>query len=1078
MNTSADCTPEYARFFQFSPDLCCIIERDGTFHNLNPAWQRVLGFSLTELQAKPYLDWVHPDDQSLTLTQLQPEKIVGDLLTWENRYQCHNGDYKWFSWLGTYCLETERIYACGRDITQQKIAEITYQKIYENAVEGVYQLAPTGRYLRVNQTLANLYGDPSPEALLERLQNVEHQLYVDPHRWSEFSRLMVEYGRVINFESAIYQRNRNIIWVIENARAVRDSQGNLLYYEGFVQDITHRKQVESNRVSSEILWRKQQNAWMSLAGCPGIYTGNLTDAWNEMTRIAALTLGIDRVSVWFFQTDYSQLICARLYELQSDQYSQGVTLNLQDYPCYFQALTQERMIVADNAQTDLRTLELTTLYLTPRQIVAKLDITIRVQGRMVGVLSLESRGKHRHWTVEEKNFASYLSYMATLALESYERILTEAELEHSLSLLQATFESTADGILVITNEGKIVSFNQKFSEMWQLPPAVVKQTDQILSFLREQLKNDQVLLSCNLGEHLIQVHEVGYDILQLKDGRVFERYAQLQVINRESDKPMPETSDWEKGVPAILKAQLSKFASLSGTAHLWVWSFRDITERQKIERLKNEFVSMVSHELRTPLTSIRGSLSLMMGGIGGEIPPQAKSLVEIALKNSERLVVLINDILDIEKIESGKMDFSLQPINLVTFVQEAIEFNRGYGEQLGVNFVLDTNLSNVRVNVDRDRLMQVITNLLSNAAKFSPPQGTVVVSITRPPTGTVTSSSPQICVSVQDHGPGIPENFRHQIFQKFAQADSSDARQKGGSGLGLSISKVIIEKLGGTIWFDTELNVGTTFHFDLPEFLPTPPPLSIPAQMPASDNQRILICEDDPDIATLLSLILKSGNFQADIAYNATEAKQLLATHFYVAMTLDISLPGQDGLSLIQELREQPATQHLPIIVVSATALQGKAELQGAGFAVLDWLEKPIDQNRLMAAVQHASLGYLHQPKILHLEDDPDVQQVVSMILRDLAIVHPASSLEAAREKLKAEKFDLVLLDFGLPDGSGLELIAELNQSAADPTPVVVFSAREMSQEVINQVAASLVKSRTSNQQLLTTIRSLIKSSP
>jgi PAS domain S-box-containing protein len=241
-----------------------------------------------------------------------------------------------------------------------------------------------------------------------------------------------------------------------------------------------------------------------------------------------------------------------------------------------------------------------------------------------------------------------------------------------------------------------------------------------------------------------------------------------------------------------------------GEDSLFVWISRDATERKKIDRIKNEFVSTVSHELRTPLTSIRGSLGLIVGGAAGELTEQAANLVRIAYNNSERLVRLINDILDIEKIESGKMRFELQPHRIGPLLALALEANRHYGEQLGVRFEVLGEIPDCVVSADSDRFMQVMSNLLSNAAKFSPSPGTVQIRTTR--------QEGALRIDVIDHGPGIPEDFRDKIFGKFCQADSSDTRQKGGTGLGLSIAKAIVEKHGGQIGFHTQIGIGTTFH--------------------------------------------------------------------------------------------------------------------------------------------------------------------------------------------------------------------------------------------------------------------------
>jgi len=238
---------------------------------------------------------------------------------------------------------------------------------------------------------------------------------------------------------------------------------------------------------------------------------------------------------------------------------------------------------------------------------------------------------------------------------------------------------------------------------------------------------------------------------------------------------------------------------------------QDISKRKEVENMKSRFISMVSHELRTPLTSILGSLGLIKGGVVGELPSQAQQLLEIALRNSERLLNLINDILDIEKMEAGKMRFIFQPLDIKSLVEKCIEAMRSYAENYQVRFrIKETVNDSPMVNADPDRLIQVLSNLLSNAAKFSPTQSFVEISIERKDT--------YVYVLVTDHGPGIPEKFRPMIFEKFAQADSSDSRTKSGTGLGLSISKAIMDALHGVIGYTSEEGKGTTFYFGLPEW--------------------------------------------------------------------------------------------------------------------------------------------------------------------------------------------------------------------------------------------------------------------
>lgn len=248
----------------------------------------------------------------------------------------------------------------------------------------------------------------------------------------------------------------------------------------------------------------------------------------------------------------------------------------------------------------------------------------------------------------------------------------------------------------------------------------------------------------------------------------------------------------------------------------------DIGERKRMERMKSEFVSTVSHELRTPLTSISGALGLLAGGALGVLPEQAKQMVEIAHKNSQRLGLLINDLLDMEKLMAGKLRFDMQAQPLMPLIESAIRDNQGYADQNGVRLLLahgagagagagadsGAGAGAVRVEVDAQRLQQVLANLLSNAAKFSPAGSEVRVTVAR-----VESA---VRVSVIDRGPGIPAEFRDRIFEKFSQADASDSRQKGGSGLGLAISRELLECMGGRIGFESTPGEGATFYFDLP----------------------------------------------------------------------------------------------------------------------------------------------------------------------------------------------------------------------------------------------------------------------
>jgi len=240
-----------------------------------------------------------------------------------------------------------------------------------------------------------------------------------------------------------------------------------------------------------------------------------------------------------------------------------------------------------------------------------------------------------------------------------------------------------------------------------------------------------------------------------------------------------------------------------------VWSLiEDISERKKVELMKNQFISTVSHELRTPLTAIAGSLGLIAGGALGTLPEQVNRLVAIAASNSDQLKRLIDDLLDMEKLVSGTMAMSLCPQRINPLVQEAIERLSAYAEDRNVSVRFDDRHPRYQASVDSQRLGQAVTNLLSNAIKFSPENGEVVVA--------TELRDDQFRIQVSDQGPGIPAEFRPRIFQKFAQADSSDTRGGRGTGLGLAITREIMTQMGGNVGFQSEEGQGARFWLTLP----------------------------------------------------------------------------------------------------------------------------------------------------------------------------------------------------------------------------------------------------------------------
>lgn len=351
-------------------------------------------------------------------------------------------------------------------------------------------------------------------------------------------------------------------------------------------------------------------------------------------------------------------------------------------------------------------------------------------------------------------------------------------LENSEAQQRTILETIADAIITIDENSLIGSFNPAAENIFGY------RADEIIG------KNVSVLLPKDER----QTHEDYTKNSSLNAPRIINQARDLIGMRKDGSV-----------FPLELNVAPMEFDGRRG----FVGTLRDITERKRMEKMKNEFVSTVSHELRTPLTSIRGALGLVNGGAMGEFPEKAKSILKIAGDNTERLLLLINDILDIQKIESGEMSFAFQQVELMPIIEKAVQDNKEYGEQHNVKFKIVQRLDEGRVFADPDRLMQVMSNLMSNAAKFSPDGSTVELHISR--------QDNSLRIAVTDHGAGVPVEFQPKLFEKFTQADSTDTRQVGGTGLGLSITKIMVEKHNGKIDFISKQGVGTTFFVDLPE---------------------------------------------------------------------------------------------------------------------------------------------------------------------------------------------------------------------------------------------------------------------
>ena len=488
----------------------------------------------------------------------------------------------------------------------------------------------------------------------------------------------------------------------------------------------------------------------------------------------------------------------------------------------------------------------------------------------------------------------------------------------------------------------------------------------------------------------------------------------------------------------ILQLRTNPVVSPSGKYLGCVTSLHDMTAEREIAVMKNEFVSMVSHELRTPLTSIKGYVDLVVDGDAGEINEVQKEFLEIVQENSNRLVSLINDLLDISRIESGRVHLKIEPVDMAEVIQGVVETFRTVSEQSDVGLEWDSPCGLPRAGADRDRIGQVLMNFVSNAIKYSPDGGTVTVS--------ASLREDDVLIEITDTGIGISEEDQKQLFSKFFRVDSTLTREIGGTGLGLSICKSVVELHGGEVGVRSKTGEGSTFWFTLPVAsadLVRTPRVEAPVEM----GGKVLVVDRDPEVSELIGAFLKKRGYEVIQAHTARDAFDFAVKHQPRAITLDVILEDMDGFDLLQNLKDDERTAAIPIVVLSIVCDKGKSLRLGAA----EYLEKPIDQSRLVEIID-SLVGAVSSPVVLVVDDDRDIVSALCNTLRARGFAGIAAyDGREAMAAIESRKPDLVLLDLRMPEMDGYQVIqAVKSRPDTNHIPIVVMTAHRIDRKKID----------------------------
>ncbi|HEY7676889.1 MAG TPA: response regulator [Candidatus Methylomirabilis sp.] len=488
---------------------------------------------------------------------------------------------------------------------------------------------------------------------------------------------------------------------------------------------------------------------------------------------------------------------------------------------------------------------------------------------------------------------------------------------------------------------------------------------------------------------------------------------------------------------------------------------------QEANRLKNEFVSMVSHELRTPLTSIQGYVALLLEGEGGDPTAEQREFLTIVQNNSERLLALIADLLDLARIEAGRIELRRTTVDLARLIRAVADTLRPLIEAKQQRLTLDLAEPLPPVWADADRVTQVLTNLLSNAHKYTPVGGSIGLG--------ARAEDGAARVDVRDTGIGLSPEDQTQLFSRFFRAKNRAVQEAGGTGLGLVITRSLVEMHGGTIAVSSAPGQGSTFSITLPTSEAPPALAAEEPAAPAGRGQpgaRILVVDDDPDIANLIRRYLERADYQVLVARDGAEALRLAQAERPDLITLDILLPDMDGFKVLERLKAEPATVTIPVLLLSVVPDAERGKLLGA----VDYLTKPVRAQGLLERVGQVLAGE-RAPVVLVADADEKERASLAGHLRGAGyqVVEAADGAEAVR-LAHGTRPDLTLLDVQTPDTDGL---AALRALRADPTtrdlPVLMMTASPgvaaASRSAIGALGGTLLLKPVSAEELASAIR-------
>jgi len=492
---------------------------------------------------------------------------------------------------------------------------------------------------------------------------------------------------------------------------------------------------------------------------------------------------------------------------------------------------------------------------------------------------------------------------------------------------------------------------------------------------------------------------------------------------------------------------------------------------QEADRLKSQFLANMSHELRTPMNSIIGFSEILADRLEGKIEPKQFSFLRHILASGQHLLSIINDILDLSKIEAGKMEIFPEEFPVRGVIESVCTVMRGMVRDRVPTFSFDIADDLPKIETDLAKFKQILFNLLSNAVKFSPPDQPIAITVRY--IGE-TSHDGKVTVSVRDNGIGIDPKDHSVIFEEFRQVDGTAKREFGGTGLGLALVKKFVELQGGYVSVESAPGKGSTFSFTLPVRSRAAVVSRMPEiALPLRESERVLVVEDDAHAYELIASALGSAGYLSIRARHGEEALRMARESRPIAVTLDLVLPGLDGWEVLKSLKADATTCNIPVVIISMVE---NREL-GLALGADDYFVKPVDRDRFLDRIR--ALTQNDRPRLLLIDDDAAVHALLEEELGRAGFdIISAFNGESGLSDAKQNHPDVIILDLMMPGMSGFEVAGALKESPETANiPIVVLTSKEISaddrRELQSKVSSFVQKGKSAREQLVTEIRRL-----